>query len=240
MVMNGFDIDFDGKNDFYAVNAIPFHYDKHPIKIKVGETGAHLPGQHPGIRPDQLVSHLHANFLPLLPDRHQPDASEYTDTIIAGAGQRGILEFTLQVSGQVHVPRSQDRVCRTGLDGRVRGGGMRHGTRATPPEFSSQRARTQNDWPDGRARSILLAGVIALFLVTNGAGLQRQAGCADREPSLFERTVLRPGDDRVARPQHQPAGRSPLRPVNINDAIWPFAAAPEPTIPRLGQADHHV
>ena len=36
MVMNGLDIDFDGVNDLYAVNTIPFHYDQHPIKIKVG------------------------------------------------------------------------------------------------------------------------------------------------------------------------------------------------------------
>ncbi len=26
MVMNGFDVDFDDVNDFYAVNSIPFHY----------------------------------------------------------------------------------------------------------------------------------------------------------------------------------------------------------------------
>jgi hypothetical protein len=26
MVMSGFDVDFDDANDFYAVNAIPFHY----------------------------------------------------------------------------------------------------------------------------------------------------------------------------------------------------------------------
>ena len=35
----GFDVDFDLENDFYVVNAIPFHYDhtKHPIKFKVNE-----------------------------------------------------------------------------------------------------------------------------------------------------------------------------------------------------------
>lgn len=31
LVQNGIDIDSDGQNDFYAVNFIPFHYDRHPI-----------------------------------------------------------------------------------------------------------------------------------------------------------------------------------------------------------------
>ena len=37
MVMSGYDVDFDGSNDFYFVNGIPFHYDKHPIELRVGE-----------------------------------------------------------------------------------------------------------------------------------------------------------------------------------------------------------
>jgi hypothetical protein len=37
MVMTGTDLDFDGENDVYAVNFIPFHYDKHPIQVRVGE-----------------------------------------------------------------------------------------------------------------------------------------------------------------------------------------------------------
>ncbi len=39
MVMSGYDVDFDGKNDFYVVNGIPFHYDldKNSIRLKVGE-----------------------------------------------------------------------------------------------------------------------------------------------------------------------------------------------------------
>ena len=36
MVMNGIDVDFDDENDLYAVNTVPFHYQKHPIPIAVG------------------------------------------------------------------------------------------------------------------------------------------------------------------------------------------------------------
>jgi FtsP/CotA-like multicopper oxidase with cupredoxin domain len=36
MVMSGFDVDFDDENDFYAVNAIPFHYQlNHPIDREI-------------------------------------------------------------------------------------------------------------------------------------------------------------------------------------------------------------
>jgi len=37
MVMNGFDTNFDGDNEVYAVNSVAFHYKNHPIKIKVGD-----------------------------------------------------------------------------------------------------------------------------------------------------------------------------------------------------------
>ena len=47
MVMNGIDVDFDDANDFYAVNGIPFHYQNHPIQIRVGEQIRVLSGQHP-------------------------------------------------------------------------------------------------------------------------------------------------------------------------------------------------
>jgi hypothetical protein len=33
MVMNGFDTDFDGKNEFYAANTVAHHFSKHPIRI---------------------------------------------------------------------------------------------------------------------------------------------------------------------------------------------------------------
>lgn len=37
MVMNGFDTNFDGENEVYAVNTVAFHYQKHPIPLAVGE-----------------------------------------------------------------------------------------------------------------------------------------------------------------------------------------------------------
>jgi FtsP/CotA-like multicopper oxidase with cupredoxin domain len=98
MVMNGFDVDFDDANDFYAVNAIPFHFQKHPIQIKVGEkVRVYLVN----ILEFDLINsfHLHANFFHYYPTGTSLIPSEYTDTIMQAQAQRGILEFSYKFPG---------------------------------------------------------------------------------------------------------------------------------------------
>ncbi len=99
MVMAGNDVDFDGGNDFYNVNFIPFHYDRNPIKIKVGELiRIFLVNM---LEFDLINSfHLHANFFHWYPTGTSLIASEFTDTIILGQAQRGMLEFTYQYPGK--------------------------------------------------------------------------------------------------------------------------------------------
>ena len=99
MVMNGFDIDFDMQNDLYAVNTIPFHYDKHPIPIKAGElVRVYLVNI---LEFDAINSfHLHANFFHYYPTGTSLTASEFTDTIAQMQGQRGILEFRYKYPGK--------------------------------------------------------------------------------------------------------------------------------------------
>ncbi|MCC6297796.1 MAG: multicopper oxidase domain-containing protein [Anaerolineales bacterium] len=98
MVMSGFDVDFDDANDFYAVNAIAFHYQNHPIKIKVGET---IRIYLVNILEFDLINsfHLHANFFSYYPTGTSLTPSEFTDTIIQGQAQRGILEFSYKYPG---------------------------------------------------------------------------------------------------------------------------------------------
>ena len=98
MVMSGFDIDFDDENDFYAVNAIPFHYQLHPIQIKVGEkVRIYLVN----ILEFDLINsfHLHANFFHYYPTGTSLTPSEYTDIIMQTQAQRGILEFSYKYPG---------------------------------------------------------------------------------------------------------------------------------------------
>jgi FtsP/CotA-like multicopper oxidase with cupredoxin domain len=98
MVMNGIDVDFDDENDLYAVNTIPFHYQNHPIPIKVGEkVRVFLVNM---LEFDAINSfHLHANFFHYYPTGTSLVPSEYTDIIMQAQAQRGILEFTYKFPG---------------------------------------------------------------------------------------------------------------------------------------------
>lgn len=98
MVMSGFDVDYDNANDFYAVNAIPFHYQLHPIQIRVNEkVRVYLVN----ILEFDLINsfHLHANFFDYYPTGTSLTPSEYTDTVMQTQAQRGILEFSYQYPG---------------------------------------------------------------------------------------------------------------------------------------------
>jgi FtsP/CotA-like multicopper oxidase with cupredoxin domain len=99
MLMNGFDVDFDGANDFYAVNTIPFHYDTNPIKLKVGESVRIFLGNMLEFDPINSF-HLHANFFHYYPTGTSLTPSEFTDMISQVQAQRGILEFRYKYPGR--------------------------------------------------------------------------------------------------------------------------------------------
>ena len=69
MVMNGYDTDGDGENNFYTVNGLAFYYAKYPIRVSAVAAGPHLPRQPDRVRPDQLVPPAR-RLLPALPHRH--------------------------------------------------------------------------------------------------------------------------------------------------------------------------
>ncbi len=98
MVMNGFDTNFDLANEIYAVNSIPFHYVDEPIRVRRGElVRIYLLNI---LEFDPLNSfHIHANFFDYYPTGTRLESSEYTDTIIQGQGQRGILELRFPYAG---------------------------------------------------------------------------------------------------------------------------------------------
>ena len=83
----------------YNVNAIPFHYVKHPSAVNVGAL----------VRPflvnileyDPINSfHLHANFVHYFATGTSRTAPEFTDTIAQMQGQRGLLEFRYRYPGR--------------------------------------------------------------------------------------------------------------------------------------------
>ena len=94
MVMNGFDTNFDGENDVYAVNTVGHHFAKHPITLVRGK-----PAQIYLINVvefDPINSlHLHANFFDYYDHGTTLTPTLKTvDTVVQCQAQRGILEFT--------------------------------------------------------------------------------------------------------------------------------------------------
>ena len=99
MVMNGFDLDFDMANDVYAVNTIPFHYDRNPIVIKVGELVRIFLVNILEFDPINSF-HLHANLFHYYPTGTSRTPSEYTDMVAQMQAQRGMLEFRSKYPGK--------------------------------------------------------------------------------------------------------------------------------------------
>jgi FtsP/CotA-like multicopper oxidase with cupredoxin domain len=99
MVMNGFDTNFDASNEVYAVNTVGFHYQNEPVRVKRGElVRIYLLNI---LEFDQINSfHVHANFFNYYPTGTSLEPVEFTDTIIQGQGQRGILELRFPHEGR--------------------------------------------------------------------------------------------------------------------------------------------
>ena len=94
MVMNAFDTNFDGANEFYAVNSIAHAYAKQPIRIvKSRPVRIYLVNV---TEFDPINSfHLHANFFDYFDTGTQLTPTLKTvDVIMQCQAQRGILEFS--------------------------------------------------------------------------------------------------------------------------------------------------
>lgn len=97
MVMNGYDTDGDGANNFYTVNGRTFYYARYPIRVKRSElVRVYLAN----LTEFDLVNslHLHADFFRYYPTGSS-DQFEYTDTVMQCQGQRGILEIEFSNTG---------------------------------------------------------------------------------------------------------------------------------------------
>lgn len=99
MVMNGFDVDFDGENEFYTVNGVAFHYQHYPIQVKVGEP---LRIYLVNMLEFDLVNsfHQHANMFRYYPNGTSLTNYVLTDTVVQGQGERGIIEMAFKYPGK--------------------------------------------------------------------------------------------------------------------------------------------
>ncbi len=98
MVLNGFDTDYDGENEFYTVNGVANYYATHPIEIQSGELiRVYLVNV---TEFDQINSfHLHGNVYHLYRTGTNLGQYEITDTVMLCQGERCVLEFTYDEPG---------------------------------------------------------------------------------------------------------------------------------------------
>lgn len=98
MVMNGFDTNFDGGNEVYAVNTVAFHYQDNPIEIAKGNL---VRAYVVNVLEFDLINsfHTHANFFDFYPTGTRLEPSEFTDTRMFAQGERGIMEFRYNFPG---------------------------------------------------------------------------------------------------------------------------------------------
>jgi manganese oxidase len=98
MVMNGYDTDGDGENNFYTVNGRTFYYARYPIRVQRSKTVRIYLAN---LTEFDLVNsfHLHGDFFRYYPTG-SGDAFEYTDTVMLCQGQRGIIEIDFTNTGR--------------------------------------------------------------------------------------------------------------------------------------------
>ena len=98
MVMNGFDTDGDGENNFYAVNGKAFYYARYPIRVRRSET---LRIYLANLTEFDLINsfHLHGEFFRYY-RTGSTDHFEYTDTVMQCQGERGIIEIDWHHAGR--------------------------------------------------------------------------------------------------------------------------------------------
>jgi FtsP/CotA-like multicopper oxidase with cupredoxin domain len=99
MIMNGFDTNFDGDNEVYAVNTVGFHYQSSPIALQLNELNrVYLLNM---TEFDLINSfHLHGNFFRAYRTGTDLERFDWTDNIVLAQGERAVLEFTFKHPGK--------------------------------------------------------------------------------------------------------------------------------------------
>jgi len=98
LVMNGYDTDGDGENNFYSVNGRAFYYAKYPIRVRRSET---LRIYLANLTEFDLINsfHLHGEFFRYY-RTGSTDQFDYTDTVMQCQGERGIIEIDWHNAGR--------------------------------------------------------------------------------------------------------------------------------------------
>lgn len=116
LVMAGYDLNDDLKNELYAFNGVPHYYMQHPIAIQQNQLiRLYVLNM---IEGDPAVTfHLHANMFKINRTGRSLTPSEETDVITMGTAERHILEFSFRYPGKYMFHPHQDTVAEAGCMG---------------------------------------------------------------------------------------------------------------------------
>ena len=116
MIMAGYDVNDDNRNELYALNGIPNYYMMNPIRIYQNQL----------IRMYVLnmiefdvaaTFHLHANMFQVYPTGRTLKPTQETDVITMGTAERHILEFSFRYPGKYMFHPHQDAIAENGCMG---------------------------------------------------------------------------------------------------------------------------
>lgn len=116
LIMAGYDVNDDRRNELYAFNGIPDYYMHHPIPIQ----------QHQLVRLYLLnmiefdaaaTFHIHANMFQVYPTGRSLQPAYETDVVTMGTAERHILEFAYPYAGKFMFHPHQDVIAEAGCMG---------------------------------------------------------------------------------------------------------------------------
>ena len=116
LVLSGWDLDEDGKNELYSWNGVAGFFHRFPIKVPVGELVrlyvANL------VEYDPVASfHLHSQTFDVYRSGTSLQPQEHTDVIALGPTERAILEFRLPRRGRYMFHPHQSHMVENGAMG---------------------------------------------------------------------------------------------------------------------------
>ena len=229
MVMNGYDTDGDGENNFYTVNGRAFYYAKYPIQVKRGElVRIYLAN----LTEFDLINslHLHGEFFRYYPTG-STDHFEYTDTVMLCQGERGIIEIEFHNAGTFMFHAHQSEFAELGWMGYLRRERLSVESGSFAARFGGAHWRLWALVPIAA-----LVGAVALFVSTGGSLLELVGQSPPPRDELDVRRVeFRPGEIRVrvTNPQRE---KITIASVTVDDAIVPFSVDGDRTLGRLRSA----
>ncbi|MEG4349215.1 multicopper oxidase domain-containing protein [Microcoleus sp. LAD1_D3] len=116
LIMGGYDVNDDKKNELYAFNGLPNYYMNNPISIYRNQL-IRLYVLNLIEYEAAVTFHLHANFFDVYRTGMTLTPSERTDVITMGVAERHILEFTYGYAGKFMFHPHQDAIAEAGCMG---------------------------------------------------------------------------------------------------------------------------